>query len=284
NYYAAKLAIDRNSENKQCKIFLMRLLDQLEQEKASFADNEAITNDLVGYAHVENFALKIFSNADNQDRAGAATNKTAKTFLAASIFLEVLKVFGPVEDSIQEKIKYARFKAVDIIKALKEGRKPTPGPVAGEEDDQPAEPSQDTSFPPQSSSAPTSPAEPAFPSFSQPSAPFGGAAPPSPFGVAPTSPFGGIALPPHTPTGPPSPGLPPPPIPPNPYKQMHDPTAAFGAAASAPPAPGPFADDTFALPSPPPQPPEVYAAQPPVSPGQPHYSIEAALRQRPATL
>ncbi|KAJ1569266.1 hypothetical protein HK405_007551 [Cladochytrium tenue] len=292
NYYAAKLAIDRNSENKQCKIFLMRLLDQLEQEKASFADNEAITNDLVGYAHIENFALKIFSNADNQDRAGAATNKTAKTFLAASIFLEVLKVFGPVEDSIQEKIKYARFKAVDIIKALKEGRKPTPGPVAGEADDQPVEPSQDTSFPPQSSSAPTSPAEPAFPSFSQPSAPFGGAAPPSPFGaaptspfgVAPTSPFGGIALPPQTPTGPPSPGLPPPPIPPNPYKQMRDPTAAFGTAASAPPAPGPFADDAFALPSPPPQPPEVYAAQPPVSPSQSHYSIEAALRQRPATL
>jgi vacuolar protein sorting-associated protein VTA1 len=27
----------------------------------------------VGYAHIENFALKIFLNADNEDRAGKAS-------------------------------------------------------------------------------------------------------------------------------------------------------------------------------------------------------------------
>ena len=39
------------------------------QDKKALAGNEAITNDVVGYAHVENFALKIFVNADNEDRA-----------------------------------------------------------------------------------------------------------------------------------------------------------------------------------------------------------------------
>ena len=37
------------------------------------AGNEAILNDVVGYAHIENFALKIFVNADNEDRAGKAS-------------------------------------------------------------------------------------------------------------------------------------------------------------------------------------------------------------------
>jgi vacuolar protein sorting-associated protein VTA1 len=41
--------------------------------------------------------LKIFLNADDEDRNGMASKKTAKTFLAASVFLELLKVFGETE-------------------------------------------------------------------------------------------------------------------------------------------------------------------------------------------
>lgn len=43
------------------------------QEKLALAENEAIKNETIGYAHVENFALKIFLNADNADRNGQAT-------------------------------------------------------------------------------------------------------------------------------------------------------------------------------------------------------------------
>ncbi|KAH9273985.1 hypothetical protein BASA83_003620 [Batrachochytrium salamandrivorans] len=94
-------------------------LNALEQDKVNLAGNEAIGNDVVGYAHVENFALRIFINADNEDRAGRASKKTAKTFLAASIFLELLKTFGALDSEVQQKIRYAKFKAADIIKALK---------------------------------------------------------------------------------------------------------------------------------------------------------------------
>ncbi|KAJ3309119.1 hypothetical protein HDU76_003720 [Blyttiomyces sp. JEL0837] len=137
-FYAAKLAIERNSQNKECQKYLMKLLDSLEEEKALHAGNEAFTNNLVGQAHVEDFALKIFNNADNEDRTGKASKKTAKTFLAASIFLEVLKGFGEVDETITEKIRYAKFKAVDIIKAIKEGRTPDPGPPVSDqpEDDE----------------------------------------------------------------------------------------------------------------------------------------------------
>jgi vacuolar protein sorting-associated protein VTA1 len=53
--------------------------------------------------------------------------------LAASLFLEVLRVFGDLDQETQDKIKYAKFKAADIIKALKEGRVPMPGPPGGDD-------------------------------------------------------------------------------------------------------------------------------------------------------
>jgi vacuolar protein sorting-associated protein VTA1 len=48
---------------------------------------------------VENFALKVFAIADNEDRAGRANRSTAKRFLAAAHFLEVLAVFPSSEVS-----------------------------------------------------------------------------------------------------------------------------------------------------------------------------------------
>ncbi|CAO3626921.1 unnamed protein product [Cunninghamella echinulata] len=109
-YYAVKLAISKGPKKKTLGV-----------------DNEVITNDLVGYAHVENFALKVFLSADNEDRSGNASKKTAKTFLASSVFLELLKVFGEVDAEVEGKIKYAKWKAADIMKAIREGRTPIPG-------------------------------------------------------------------------------------------------------------------------------------------------------------
>ena len=40
------------------------------QMKKQVGDNEAITQEIVGSAHVENYALKMFLYADNEDRAG----------------------------------------------------------------------------------------------------------------------------------------------------------------------------------------------------------------------
>ncbi|CAG8528857.1 4620_t:CDS:2 [Diversispora eburnea] len=134
NYYSAKLALEKGTKAKESKAYLAKLLDLLEQEKKNLGDNEAVTNDIAGEAYVENFALKVFLNADNEDRAGKASRKTAKNFLAAAIFLELLKIFGELSSENQEKIKYSKWKATQIIKALKDGQIPTPGPPGGEAD------------------------------------------------------------------------------------------------------------------------------------------------------
>ena len=38
--------------------------------KAILAVDEAVTNEAAGAAYVENFALKVFMSADNDDRSG----------------------------------------------------------------------------------------------------------------------------------------------------------------------------------------------------------------------
>jgi len=40
--------------------------------KALLKDNDAVTNEIAGQAYVENFALRVFNGADDEDRAGKA--------------------------------------------------------------------------------------------------------------------------------------------------------------------------------------------------------------------
>lgn len=70
------------------------------QAKAKLADNELVTNDLAGSAYVYNFASRVFDSADATDRAGKASMTTAKEFLAASVFFEVLSTFGALETDV----------------------------------------------------------------------------------------------------------------------------------------------------------------------------------------
>ncbi|GLU23833.1 hypothetical protein SLE2022_398090 [Rubroshorea leprosula] len=122
------LKIPNGERTKTTSALLVSLMNQLEKDKKSLKlgpeDN----------LHLEGFALNVFAKADKQDRAGRADLNTAKTFYAASIFFEILNQFGPLQPDLEQKQKYAVWKAADIRKALSEGRKPTPGPPAGDED------------------------------------------------------------------------------------------------------------------------------------------------------
>ncbi|KAF9151674.1 hypothetical protein BG015_006377 [Linnemannia schmuckeri] len=145
NYYAAKLAIQKASKDNSCRPFIVELLDVLEKQRKDMGENEAITSELVGYAHVENFAIKIFGKADDEDRAGQGSQKTAKNFVAAANFLELLKVFGDIDSEVEEKIKYAKWRAADIVKAIRDGRQPAPPPGANSNNIKPNQDFIDTS-------------------------------------------------------------------------------------------------------------------------------------------
>jgi vacuolar protein sorting-associated protein VTA1 len=68
--------------------------------KQELGHSDLLTNDTAAYAYLENFALKVFLIADNEDRADKASKRTAQTFYTAAILLDVLKVFGELEPEV----------------------------------------------------------------------------------------------------------------------------------------------------------------------------------------
>mmetsp|Transcript_67988 Transcript_67988/g.102549 ORF Transcript_67988/g.102549 Transcript_67988/m.102549 type:complete len:355 (-) Transcript_67988:69-1133(-) len=134
-YYCRQYAVHNGiglATSPEGKKSLGELLNDLEKEKEAMS---AFTRDEAKFLCTK-FADKIFDKADAEDRAGGATRATAKTFYAAASFLEMLQQFYQDDDESEEvsKLKkksvYAKWKATDILKAIKDGREPTPGGYA----------------------------------------------------------------------------------------------------------------------------------------------------------
>ncbi|KAM0164270.1 hypothetical protein ACHAQE_002845 [Botrytis cinerea] len=114
------------------------LMEKLERIKSENPDNDAIMDDTAGQAYCEQFGMEIFSRADRAVEVNKVTKQTAETFQAAATFLELLNIWSPPDAETQAKIKYAKWNAVRIVKALKEGKDPNesnpkPQPVPKDE-------------------------------------------------------------------------------------------------------------------------------------------------------
>jgi len=113
--------------------------------------------------------------ADDEDRSGKADTNTAKNFLASFQFMEVLSQFGDLAPEIQEKRKYAKWKAANITSSLKKGLVPKPGAPKEDVDEPPldnlTESNSNNTVPPfpdiqNNSSFPNTSSIPNVPSFS----------------------------------------------------------------------------------------------------------------------
>jgi vacuolar protein sorting-associated protein VTA1 len=122
------------------KTCLGELLSALEQEKMAmdmFSRQEA-------KFLCRKFADKISDKVDLEDRTGDANKNTAKTFYVAASFFEILQQFFQDDDESEEvsnlkkRAVYAKWKTMDILKALKEGRQPSPGGYGEEETEEEA--------------------------------------------------------------------------------------------------------------------------------------------------
>ncbi|XP_071323639.1 vacuolar protein sorting-associated protein VTA1 homolog isoform X2 [Trachinotus anak] len=132
--YAMQTGMKLDSKTPECRKFLVKLMDQLEMMKKELSDNDSITQEVVGNAHIENYALKMFLYADNEDRSGRFHKNMIKSFYTASLLLDVLSVFGELSDENIQHRKYARWKATYIHNCLKNGETPQAGPIAMDED------------------------------------------------------------------------------------------------------------------------------------------------------
>ncbi|CAG2222332.1 LIP5 [Mytilus edulis] len=131
--YAMQNGMEVDKKSKEARTFLFALMDYLEKFKTEHSENDAITSEVVGQAHMENYALKVFLFADNEDRAGRFNKNVVKSFYTAGMLFDVLGCFGEISEDIQKNRKYAKWKAAYIHKCLKNGETPVPGPLGGED-------------------------------------------------------------------------------------------------------------------------------------------------------
>ncbi|EXJ56716.1 hypothetical protein A1O7_07060 [Cladophialophora yegresii CBS 114405] len=113
-----------HNADQESLTYTTALMDKLEQFKAEHAQEPAVTDDVVGKAYVEQFGLETFERADNAVRANKASRQTADTFQASATFLDLLQIWGPLEPEFAAKIKFAKYHALRIAKALKAGEDP----------------------------------------------------------------------------------------------------------------------------------------------------------------
>ncbi|XP_050672722.1 vacuolar protein sorting-associated protein VTA1 homolog [Leptidea sinapis] len=112
---------------------LMSIMDWLEEAKKVNKDNDAISNEVVAQAHLENYALKLFLYADKQDRELSFGKNMVKAFYTAGMIYDVLTTFGELTDEASQNRKFAKWRAAYIHNCLKNGETPLPASQQGED-------------------------------------------------------------------------------------------------------------------------------------------------------
>ena len=82
------MKLDKSS--KEALAVLLPLMDWLEKEKKVLQDNEAVAHEVVGQAHVENYAMKLFQWADKEDRASRFNKNVVKAFYNSGVIFDVM--------------------------------------------------------------------------------------------------------------------------------------------------------------------------------------------------
>nr|XP_042904487.1 vacuolar protein sorting-associated protein VTA1 homolog isoform X2 [Parasteatoda tepidariorum] len=134
-FYAVQCGLKLNDKSPENTAFFLGLMDWLEKAKKVKRDDESISNEVVAQAHIENYALKLFLFADNEDRSGRFNKNVVKAFYTSGFIYDIVSTFGEPSDEVLHHKKYAKWKAAYIHNCLKNGVTPVAGPLAMEGDE-----------------------------------------------------------------------------------------------------------------------------------------------------
>ncbi|PFH62154.1 hypothetical protein XA68_14823 [Ophiocordyceps unilateralis] len=142
-YHAVNQIVGRSlhTADDACFAFTKTLIERLEAIKAEREDDDAIVDNDAGQAYVEQFANETFARAERALRADKVTRQTADTFDAAATFFDLTREWGTPNAETLQKIKFAKWNAARILKAIREGKDPN--------ESNPAKPSVADQQPPQ---------------------------------------------------------------------------------------------------------------------------------------
>ncbi|KAK7703374.1 hypothetical protein SLS64_009043 [Diaporthe eres] len=118
------LARNLHSADAETLSYTTNLMDKLEQTKNEYANEDAIMDDATAQAYIEQFAQETLDRAERVIKANKVTQQTASTCDAALTFFNLVNIWGPPDTETQQKIKYAKWNAARITRAIKEGKDP----------------------------------------------------------------------------------------------------------------------------------------------------------------
>ncbi|KAL4983089.1 Vta1 like-domain-containing protein [Aspergillus falconensis] len=126
NFYIVNQIIEKglHTTDDEVKLYTTDLMEKLEHFQNGNRDNDAITDSMAASAYVEEFGLEVFGRAEAAMQANKVTKQTADTFQAAATFLELCQIWNPLEAEVAAKVKYAKYHALRIVKAIKAGEDP----------------------------------------------------------------------------------------------------------------------------------------------------------------
>jgi hypothetical protein len=96
------------------KVFVYKLMERLEGQK----DEITVSKDTAKMYIIE-MGKKLFEIANQQLKEGTANKLTAKTFLHAAHYYEVVSHFGALDEAMKNDITYARTKGTEIIHVIR---------------------------------------------------------------------------------------------------------------------------------------------------------------------
>ncbi|WXC64220.1 hypothetical protein SNK03_010025 [Fusarium graminearum] len=125
-YHAVNQIVGKGLHNSDDEAFefTKTLIERLEITKTERPDDEAIIDNAAGQAYVEQFAQQTFDRAERTLRADKVTRQTADTFDAAATFFDLTREWGEPDPEVLKKIKFAKWNAARILKAIREGKDP----------------------------------------------------------------------------------------------------------------------------------------------------------------
>ncbi|KAL1794633.1 hypothetical protein ACET3X_006449 [Alternaria dauci] len=118
------IASGLHSADQECTAYTTDLMEKLERAKAENPNEDALLDDTVASAYCEQFALQTLAKAEREMAENRVNGQTADTLLAASTFLEVMSVWKNNDPEITSKIKFAKYHALRIVKAIKANEDP----------------------------------------------------------------------------------------------------------------------------------------------------------------
>ncbi|KAJ5807855.1 Vacuolar protein sorting-associate Vta1 N-terminal [Penicillium riverlandense] len=139
NFHIVNQIIQRalHKADDEVNLYTTNLVEKLEQFRNENPDNDTLTDKDAAHAFVEQFGLEVFNRAEAAMTANKVTKQTADTFQAAATFLELLQIWGEPDPEIAGRIKFAKYHAVRIVKAIKAGQDPNESnPAPKEETDE----------------------------------------------------------------------------------------------------------------------------------------------------